>query len=170
MKRLHTYTQLKKSCRLTTQQENEFDVWFAQQRFSNVLNISEYAFWDTVGRQQCLWDKYTKGSAPWDLIMYFNNTEIVELGAVCDKIDNLFNVLSTNGQVYLALNKWCVYVDRVDATLAHLNFDSALPIYVQNRLQNFKINDYRYIPNERGGVGNWIHGNNRFWLGKNEQN
>jgi hypothetical protein len=36
MNRLHTYTQLKKSCRMQTQQENEFNNWFGEQQLSSV--------------------------------------------------------------------------------------------------------------------------------------
>ena len=167
MKRLHTLTQLKRSYR---QQDQEFNDWFSKQQLSSVLNISEYAEWDTVGQQQRLWDQFSKGSAPWDLIMYFNNTQIVEIGELCSRIDSLFDQLLPNGQIYVALNKWCIRVDRPDTTLINHDFDSAMPLYMQSRLTNFKIIEYRYIPNDRGGIGNWIHGNNRFWLAKHEQN
>lgn len=170
MNRLHTRTQLKKSCRVLTQQEKEFNNWFGEQQLSSVLNISEYAEWDTVGQQQRLWDQFSKGSAPWDLIMYFNNTQIVELGDLCRRIDNLVDQLSPNGQIYMAMNKWCIRVATPDSTLINHDFDSALPLYVQRKLTNFKINKYCYIPDERGGIGNWVHGNNRFWLAKHEQN
>jgi hypothetical protein len=72
--------------------------------------------------------------------------------------------LTDHGQIYLALNKWCVKVDQIDPELSHLDFDTALSFYVHRNLKNFIINDYRYIPNDRGGLGNWVHGNNRFWL------
>jgi len=151
---------------LLPKQEQEFDQWFALQNFSNVLNISEYADWDSVGCQQRLWDKYIKGSAPWDLIMYCNNTQVVELGALCQKIDAMLPELSNTGQIYLALNKWCVRVEHPDSALADLDFDAALPIYVQPRLKNFIIHQYCYTENDYGGIGTWIHGNNRFWLHK----
>jgi hypothetical protein len=169
MNRPHTNTQLKKACGFVSQQDQEFNTWIKQQNFNNVKNISEYAEWDTVGQCQCLWDQYQTGTRPWDLIIYFNNTKIVELGEVCQRIDSMIPQLADHGQIYLALNKWCVKVDQIDAKLSHLDFDTALPIYVQQNLKNFVINDYRYIPDDRGGLGNWLHGNSRFWLVKNEK-
>jgi len=169
MNRTYTKTQLKKACGVSSQQEQEFVVWLKQQKFNNIKNISEYAKWDTVGQCQHLWNQYQNGSGPWDLIMYFNNTKIIELGDVCRHIDSMLNQLADHGQIYLALNKWCVRVDQPDAELLDLDFDTALSIYVQRNLKNFVIDDYRYIPNDRGGLGNWIHGNNRFWLVKNEK-
>ena len=170
MRRLHTHMQLKYKCCIINQQEQEFESWFNQQKFDNVLNLSEYGQWDTVGRSQRIWDKYTKGKFPWDLIMYCNNTEIVELEALCEKIDNLVDQLSTYGKIYMALNKWCIKVNSPDPALIALDFDNALPLYIQNRIKNFTIVDYRFVANDRGGIGNWIHGNNRFWLEKNAQN
>lgn len=169
MNRLHTRTQLKKACGRQLQQEQEFSAWLSKQKLSSVLNISEYAEWDTVGQQQRLWDQFSKGSAPWNLIMYFNNSQIVELGELCGRLDNLFDQLLPNGQIYVALNKWCIRVNHLDPVLIDHDFDSALPLYVQSKLTNFKINEYRYIPNDRGGIGSWVHGSNRFWLGKHEQ-
>jgi hypothetical protein len=166
MNRVYTVTQLKKACGFVNQQDQEFNAWLKQQNFKNIKNISEYADWDTVGQCQNLWDRYQTGTGPWDLIIYFNNTKIVELGDVLTHIDKLVDQLSEHGQVYLALNKWCVKVDQLDTSLSHLDFDSALPIYVQKKLKNFIINDYKYIPNDRGGLGNWVHGNSRFWLVK----
>ena len=169
MNRTYTNTQLKKACGFASQQDREFNTWLGQQNFNNIKNISEYAEYDTVGQCQNLWNQYQHGSSPWDLIMYFNNTKIVELGEVCVRIDSMSKQLSTHGRVYLALNKWCVRVDQLDAELLHYDFDTALSIYVQRNLKNFVIDDYRYISNDRGGLGNWIHGNNRFWLIKNEK-
>lgn len=166
MTRFHTETQLKKACGLVHRQDHEFDAWLSQQNFANIKNISEYADYDTIGQGQNLWNKYQQGASPWDLIMYFNNTKIVELGKVCRYIDSLVNQLSKHGQVYLALNKWCVKVDQIDNSLLGLDLDTALPLYIQSRLENFTISDYKYIPNDRGGLGNWLHGNNRFWLVK----
>jgi hypothetical protein len=166
MTRFHTETQLKKACGLVHRQDHEFDAWLSQQNFTNIKNISEYADYDTIGQGQNLWNKYQQGASPWDLIMYFNNTKIVELGKVCRYIDSLVNQLSKHGQVYLALNKWCVKVDQIDNSLLGLDLDTALPLYIQSRLENFTISDYKYIPNDRGGLGNWLHGNNRFWLVK----
>lgn len=168
MRRIKTQTQFKRSCNIKSQQEQDFDRWFEQQKFANVCNVSEYAVWDTVGCQQRLWDRYQKGSAPWDLVMYFNNTEIVELSDVCDRIDQLCDALVPHGQIYLALNKWCVWVQDLDVSLGHLDFDQALPVYIGARLKRCQIKNYQYSPNERGGVGNWLHGNNRFWLVRNE--
>ena len=166
MTRFHTETQLKKACGLVHRQDHEFDAWLSQQNFTNIKNISEYADYDTIGQGQNLWNKYQQGASPWDLIMYFNNTIIVELGKVCRHIDSLVDQLSKHGQIYLALNKWCVTVDQIDDSLLGLNFDTALPLYIQSRLENFTISDYKYIPDDRGGLGNWLHGNNRFWLVK----
>jgi hypothetical protein len=170
IRRSFTKTQLNKKCGIQHKQEVEFEHWFDKQNFNNVIDMSEYANWDTIGQQQKLWAKYQKGQAPWDLIMYFNNSQIVELGSICARIDQWSDLLTSSGQIYLALNKWCVQVKDVDHDLAHLNFDSAIFEYVQNRLKNFKVLDYRYIPNDRGGIGTWIHGNNRFWLCKHEKN
>jgi hypothetical protein len=164
MNRTYTSTQLKKACGFESQQDREFDTWIKQQNFSNIKNISEYAEYDTIGQCQCLWDRYQNGTSPWDLIMYFNNTKIVELGDICQLVDSLIDQLADHGQIYLALNKWCVKVDQIDSELLDLDFDTALSIYMQRNLKNFVINDYRYIPNDRGGLGNWVHGNNRFWL------
>jgi hypothetical protein len=169
MNRAYTKTQLKTACGFISQQQQEFNAWLKQQKFNSVKNTSEYAEWDTVGQCQRLWDNYQTGNSPWDLILYFHNTKIVELGEVCQHIDTMADQLANHGQIYLALNKWCVKVDQIDPELAHLDFDTALSFYVQRRLKNFIINDYRYIPNDRGGLGNWIHGNNRFWLVKNEK-
>lgn len=169
MNRIYTKTQLKKACNFATQQEQEFNVWLKQQNFKNIKNISEYGEWDEVGKCQDQWSQYRIGSSPWDLILYSNNTKIVELGEVCRNIDNMSDQLTEHGQIYVALNKWCIKVDQTDANLSSLDFDTALPIYVQQNLKNFIITDYRYIPNDRGGLGNWIHGNNRFWLAKNEK-
>jgi hypothetical protein len=169
MKRLHTVTQLKKACNIETRQEQEFDAWLKQQNFNNIKNISEYAEWDTVGKCQNLWNRYQTGNEPWDLIMYFNNTKIVELGEICQLIDSVSTQLADHGRVYLALNKWCLKVDHIDTELSLFDFDTALPIYVQKNLKKFTIENYTYMPSEAGGVGNWIHGNNRFWLVKNEK-
>jgi hypothetical protein len=169
MKRFYTQTQLKKACGLFHRQDLEFDAWLSQQNFTNIKNISEYADYDTVGQCQNFWNRYQKGTFPWDLIMYFNNTKIVELGKVCRYIDNLADQLSEHGQIYLALNKWCVKVDQLDESLLEFDFDTALPRYIESRLKNFTISDYKYIPDDRGGLGNWLHGNNRFWLVKNEK-
>jgi len=169
MNRKYTNTQLIKACGFENQQDREFDVWLKQQNFNNINNISEYAEYDTIGQCQRLWDRYQNGAGPWDLIMYFNNTKIIELGKVCQRIDTMLNQLADHGQIYLALNKWCVKIDQTDAELSHLDFDTALSIYVQRNLKNFVINDYRYISNDRGGIGNWVHGSNRFWLVKNEK-
>ena len=166
MNRFYTETQLKKACGLVHRQDYEFDAWLSQQNFTNIKNISEYADYDTLGQRQNLWSKYQQGVSPWDLIMYFNNTKIVELGEVCRHIDSLVDQLSEHGQIYLALNKWCITVNQIDDSLLDLDFDTALPRYIQSRLKNFTISDYKYIPNDRGGLGNWLHGNNRFWLVK----
>lgn len=170
IRRSFTKTQLNKKCGLQHKQETEFEAWFYKQDFANVCNMSEYAQWDTVGQQQNLWSKYQKGQAPWDLIMYCNNSQIVELESICSRIDQWSDLLTEAGQVYLALNKWCVQVKDVDRGLLHLDFDSAMLDYVRNRLKNFQVLEYRYIPNDRGGIGTWIHGNNRFWLRKHEKN
>jgi hypothetical protein len=164
MNRTHTNTQLKKACGLRHQQDVEFDAWLAKQNITTIKNASEYAEWDTVGQRQRLWDQYQRGTGPWDLIMYFNNTKIVELGELCRHIDGMLDQLTDGGQIYMALNKWCVRVDLTDDSLLHLDFDTALPIYINHKLKNFTVDKYTYMPADRGGIGNWVHGNNRFWL------
>jgi hypothetical protein len=170
IRRSFTKTQLNKQCGLQHQQDIEFETWLQTQEFNSVCDMSQHAFWDTIGQKQKPWSKYQKGQGPWDLIMYGNNSEIVELGAVCNMIDNLRDQTTATAQIYMALNKWCVRVNDIDSKLLHLDFDTAILHYVQQRLKNFRVLEYRYIPNDRGGLGTWIHGNNRFWLKKHEKN
>ena len=169
-RRSFTKTQLNKKCGLRHSQDQDLDAWIEQENFASVCNMSEYADWDTVGQQQRLWNRYQIGQAPWDLVLYCNNSCIVELGELCDKIDSWADLVSESGQVYLALNKWCVRVSEVDPELSDLDFDTALLPYVEQRLRNFKIWKYLSQPGDRGGIGSWVHGNNRFWLKKHEEN
>lgn len=166
MKPTFTPTELKKRCGHDTQQDKEFLAWLQDKSFSNVRSISEYADWDITGQQQRLWDHYQKGSAPWNLIMYFNFTKIVELDTLCHSLNELHSELQEHGYIYVALNKWCVTTDKPDRDLIGMDYDDAIPYYVSKRMENFNLVHYQYIPNDRGGLGNWVHGNNRLWLRK----
>lgn len=162
--KFRTLTQIKTICGSRPVQAVEFEHWLEKNNFQNILEIQEYAEYDVYKKTQPL--KYQKGSAPWDLILYFNNTLIINLADKLAYLDSLSEQLTDNGYIYCALNKWCIEIPDPDPLYKELIFDDALLPYVKNKLKNYKIMDYRYIPNDLGGMGNWVHGNNRFWLTK----
>ena len=74
--------------------------------------------------------------------------------------------LVTDGYFYLALNKWTMTVSVPDVDFVKFDYDHAIKEYVLKHIKRYKLVDYRYIKNDRGGLGNFVHGNNRCWLQK----
>lgn len=168
MNKFTTLTYLRNACGIKRTQEIEFESWLAEYNFQNISNRSEYAEWDNIGQSRQLWNKYQQGTPPWQAIVYFNHTAIINLEELCFIVDQWAYELIPNGWIYLALNKWCVNISNPDFIYKDMSFDDALSLFVSSKLKNLSVKKYQYIPNDRGGLGNWIHGNNRFWLQRNE--
>ena len=165
MRQFNTNTQLKCKCNPTqalNQQDQEFVEWLAAVPHTNLLDLTEKH--ETDVSDYYSFKKYEQGCAPWDVITYTNTTRIIDLTELLIRIDNLATQLSTGGYFYLALNKWTMLVSKTDTELAKLTYDDAINQYIVQNIKNYKVVDYRYIDNDRGGLGNFVHGNNRCWL------
>jgi hypothetical protein len=165
MRQFNTYTQLRCKCEPTqvlNQQDREFVEWLVTVPHNNLLDLTEKH--ETDVSDYYSFKKYEQGQAPWNVITYTNTTRIVDLTELLSRVDQLASQLSTNGYFYLALNKWTMLVSNPNPELAELTYDDAINQYVVQNIKNYKLVDYRYIDNDRGGLGNFVHGNNRCWL------
>ena len=108
--------------------------------------------------------QYESGGAPWDVVVYTNTTKIIDLAATVSWVDAYADHIKPQGYFYLAINKWNMGLSNPDTEFSDLDYDHAIGQYVEKYIKRFVVRQYTFIPNDRGGLGNFVHGNNRFWL------
>jgi hypothetical protein len=147
-----------------TLQDQEFTDWLSTVPHNNLLDLTDKHEQDKSDYYS--FKKHQQGQAPWDVVTYTNTTRVVDLTQLLGRIDQLANQINSNGYFYLALNKWTTTVSNPDSDFAKLSYDQAIEQYVAKYIKNYSCVDYKYIDNDRGGLGNFVHGNNRCWLQK----
>lgn len=146
----------------------DFELATAIENFgiTNIIDRSEHADYDSYAKLNPRWRDIATGTVPAELIVYSNTSKIVDIVELVNTIDQWSVDLLPNGRIYCALNKWTLWCSQPEQDLLHLDYDQAISAYFSRHLKNFVVEDYKYIPNDIGNIGNWVHGNNRIWLGK----
>jgi len=108
----------------------------------------------SIGTNFPLWQKYTRGSQPWDMMLlaYPNWITLQEIAKEVD--DNV------SSMVFVAINKYML-LPTVDPDLDS-DYNIAIQQLLEQLLINYEIIDYQYHAQERGDVGNFIVPDNRF--------
>lgn len=133
---------------------------------TNIIDRSEYADYDSYTKLNPRWRNISLGAVPSELIVYSNTSLVVDIVELVNTLDQWAVDLLPNGRIYCALNKWTLWCSQPEPDLLHLDYDQAIAVYFSRHLKNFTVEDYKYIPNDTGNIGNWVHGNNRIWLVK----
>jgi hypothetical protein len=115
--------------------------------------ISEYDP-GSIGTNFSLWQKHTRGNAPWDM-MLLAYPNWITLQEIADSVD-----ASGSNMVFLAINKYML-LPTVDPTLDS-DYDIAIRQLLEKLLINYQVVEYRYHAQEHGDVGNFVVPDNRF--------
>lgn len=149
------------------QQDIELSTTIKKLGITNIVDRSESAEYDDYTKANPRWRDIASGTVPSELIVYSNTSKVVDIAELVNTVDQWAVDLSPGGRIYCALNKWTLWCSQPETDLLHLDYDQAIPVYFSKHLKNFAVEDYKYIPNDIGNIGNWVHGNNRIWLVKN---
>jgi hypothetical protein len=108
----------------------------------------------SIGTNFLPWQKYTRGSQPWDM-MLLAYPNWITLQEIAKEVDN-----HVSSMVFVAINKYML-LPTVDPTLDS-DYNIAIRQLLEQLLINYQVIEYRYHAQERGSVGNFVVPDNRF--------
>lgn len=147
-------------------QDQELTAMVQRLGIRNIVDRCAVAEYDAYETNTSRWRNIANGTVPAELILYSNQSKITDIVQLVQTLDSWHCDLVSDGRIYCALNKWALWCSQPDLTLSQLNYDQAIDVYMAKNLKNFTVENYNYIANDQGTIGNWVHGNNRVWLKK----
>ena len=108
----------------------------------------------SIGTNFPLWQKYTLGVDPWDM-MLLAYPNWITLQEIAKEVND-----SVSSMVFVAINKYML-LPTVDPTLDS-DYNIAIQQQLEQLLTNYQVVEYRYHAQERGNVGNFVVPDNRF--------
>ena len=108
----------------------------------------------SIGTNFPLWQKYTRGSQPWDM-MLLAYPNWITLQEIAKEVDD-----HVSSMIFVAINKYML-LPTVDPTLDS-DYNIAIQQLLEQLLINYQVIEYRYHAQERGNVGNFVVPDNRF--------